>query len=561
VGAYYFFYNSVAFLLVQSKMVSKSKSPSPKGNSKPKVQEAAQQAPQRRSFVSIVALSSLFVLTLAVGVAAAFKDDPRVQQVLGSFSKSSPINYVSTTQVPAGGFVVSKEREFLPQDTKPETPFQFTVHFNGDGLGEGTSVSTSDYNGLDEMIRKVCQQMPEVREMGGNNPENTKNLCEPTSGAKLFTENGARVFAFPDVKPGMRTYIVPKSVHFVWPLGNVGDVHVPDHLVSPVPGKNIQLRQLSMSPRVFTVENFMSQEEMDVIMAHNKELVTPSEVGFSGWRDSTRTSSTAWDFSSWAARMVQRRSFALLGMDYDSKLADATQVLRYNLEEWYKPHTDWFDSKAYDGNDPTVNNGTNRFATVFLYLTDVEEGGTTVFPLSETHEGYNGEQLVAPGTADTPGYISQKDAEWVCNPSSTALRSLPRAGSAVLFYSQGPDGSLDPLSLHGGCPVVAGTKWSANVWVWNRYKPSKDEAKDGKPDSSDKSIQMRFHNTLTEDLSLYWENGEEQVFQTLIRAETFSPMTTYHGHKFIAKNSKDEVVHVFVAHLDMKDTEHVEVIS
>ena len=43
----------------------------------------------------------------------------------------------------------------------------------------------------------------------------------------------------------------------------------------------------------------------------------------------------------------------------------------------------------------------------------------------------------------------------------------PRKGDAILFYSQKPSGDLDPLSIHGGCPVLAGTKWAANLWVWN----------------------------------------------------------------------------------------------
>lgn len=43
----------------------------------------------------------------------------------------------------------------------------------------------------------------------------------------------------------------------------------------------------------------------------------------------------------------------------------------------------------------------------------------------------------------------------------------PLRAEAVLFYSQHPDGRVDHASLHGGCPVLEGTKWAANLWVWN----------------------------------------------------------------------------------------------
>ena len=43
----------------------------------------------------------------------------------------------------------------------------------------------------------------------------------------------------------------------------------------------------------------------------------------------------------------------------------------------------------------------------------------------------------------------------------------PRKGDAILFYSQKFGGELDVMSLHGGCPVLEGTKWAANLWVWN----------------------------------------------------------------------------------------------
>ena len=43
--------------------------------------------------------------------------------------------------------------------------------------------------------------------------------------------------------------------------------------------------------------------------------------------------------------------------------------------------------------------------------------------------------------------------------------------------SQLPDGRTDPRSEHGGCPVLAGTKWAANVWVWNGPRYGSKEAK------------------------------------------------------------------------------------
>lgn len=48
----------------------------------------------------------------------------------------------------------------------------------------------------------------------------------------------------------------------------------------------------------------------------------------------------------------------------------------------------------------------------------------------------------------------------------------PKRGDAILFYNQLPDGTLDHRALHGGCPVLQGTKWAANVWVWNECRQS-----------------------------------------------------------------------------------------
>ena len=82
-----------------------------------------------------------------------------------------------------------------------------------------------------------------------------------------------------------------------------------------------------------------------------------------------------------------------------------------------------------------------------MYLSTVEAGGETVFPDSEEKPSNDGMSS--------------------CGKQGLAVK--PVKGDALLFYSTRPDGSLDASSLHSGCPVVRGEKWSATCWI--RQKP------------------------------------------------------------------------------------------
>lgn len=117
------------------------------------------------------------------------------------------------------------------------------------------------------------------------------------------------------------------------------------------------------------------------------------------------------------------------------------------MGESYDSHHDFFDPRHYrkdKGTTELIDNGKrNRMATVLWYLSDVEEGGETNFPVGKTGE-------------------MPRDY--------TACRGLkvkPAAGKVILFYDMRADGSLDRHSLHGACKVVEGVKWAANKWVWS----------------------------------------------------------------------------------------------
>nr|AFK48032.1 unknown [Lotus japonicus] len=111
------------------------------------------------------------------------------------------------------------------------------------------------------------------------------------------------------------------------------------------------------------------------------------------------------------------------------------QVLRYEKNQYYKPHHDYFADTF------NLKRGGQRIATMLMYLSDNVEGGETYFP------------NIGSGQCSCGG----KTVE--------GLSVKPTKGNAVLFWSMGLDGQSDPLSVHGGCEVLAGEKWSATKWM------------------------------------------------------------------------------------------------
>lgn len=77
------------------------------------------------------------------------------------------------------------------------------------------------------------------------------------------------------------------------------------------------------------------------------------------------------------------------------------------------------------------------------------------------------EELRASGDAESAGIEKGSWEELLVARCRSRLAVRPTQGRAVLFYSQLPNGKEDLMSKHGGCPVLEGEKWAANLWVWN----------------------------------------------------------------------------------------------
>uniref|UniRef100_A0A453Q670 procollagen-proline 4-dioxygenase n=1 Tax=Aegilops tauschii subsp. strangulata TaxID=200361 RepID=A0A453Q670_AEGTS len=202
---------------------------------------------------------------------------------------------------------------------------------------------------------------------------------------------------------------------------------------------------ISWEPRAFVYHNFLSKEECEYLIGLAKprmvkSTVVDSETGKS--KDSrVRTSSGMFlqRGRDKVIRAIERRiaDYTFIPAEHGEGL----QVLHYEVGQKYEPHFDYFLDEF------NTKNGGQRMATILMYLSDVEEGGETIFPDAN---------------------VNSSSLPWYNELSECARKGLavkPKMGDALLFWSMKPDATLDPLSLHGGCPVIKGNKWSSTKWL------------------------------------------------------------------------------------------------
>eukprot|EP00927_Polykrikos_kofoidii_P008808 TRINITY_DN13681_c0_g1_i1.p1 TRINITY_DN13681_c0_g1~~TRINITY_DN13681_c0_g1_i1.p1 ORF type:complete len:429 (-),score=64.15 TRINITY_DN13681_c0_g1_i1:49-1335(-) len=240
---------------------------------------------------------------------------------------------------------------------------------------------------------------------------------------------------------------------FLWPGVHTGYQRNITVEMGGTNGLSLELRTRSLVPLIFEVSSFLQDEECDHIIRKAMPHIKKSAVSHmdhdvgkpaTEWRSSSTYFMNSDDD---VTRELDRRVGAVTNTLVSQQ--EQSQILRYERGERYAAHHDFFNVEMYKQDkmvqDLTKKGLFNRLATVFFYMADVEAGGQTHFPRA--------------------GGLPQPTDFEDC---SLGVSVFPQKGRIIIFYSLDAAGTPDEYSLHGGCAVQTGTKWSANKWIWNK---------------------------------------------------------------------------------------------
>jgi prolyl 4-hydroxylase len=190
--------------------------------------------------------------------------------------------------------------------------------------------------------------------------------------------------------------------------------------------------QISEYPRIFSVSDFLTEEECDYLTALSRPHLVSSKVideTNKGEQFDQRRTSRGYFIPSNRRNQIlmgiEMRIAAMIGMPIEN--GEDLHVLCYSVGGEYQPHYDYFNPQTPGGAE-CMRRGGQRVVSLIMYLNTPDAGGETVFPEAN-------------------------------------IAITPKKGDAVFFYNCTPNGSVDPKSLHGGSPVIAGEKWIATKWI------------------------------------------------------------------------------------------------
>lgn len=192
-------------------------------------------------------------------------------------------------------------------------------------------------------------------------------------------------------------------------------------------------RILSPDPYIVKLRRFINTDEINALLEMAKGRFERSTIVVDGEMvlSTTRTSETAFitddghyeQYNSQIKNILKKVCY-LLGCSRNQ--IEALMVVKYGDKKEYRDHWDFFEP------EDNMDNGNNRMATFFVYLSslDEDEGGETEFPL-------------------------------------VGIKAKPSKGTAVFWWNMTPDGRLIRDTLHRGNPVLTKNKvkYGLNIWI------------------------------------------------------------------------------------------------
>ncbi|KAL0881008.1 hypothetical protein ABMA27_002151 [Loxostege sticticalis] len=190
----------------------------------------------------------------------------------------------------------------------------------------------------------------------------------------------------------------------------------------------IKMEYMYLNPDVVIFHDVMSDDEIHFIQEAAKPRFKRAVVHDPKTGELVpahyRISKSAWlrDEESEVIARVSQRVADMTGLSMDT--AEDLQVVNYGIGGHYEPHYDFARRqenafKKFSG---------NRIATVLFYMSDVAQGGATVF-------------------------------------TKLGLSLFPIKGAAAFWLNLHPSGEGDLATRHAACPVLRGSKWVSNKWL------------------------------------------------------------------------------------------------
>jgi prolyl 4-hydroxylase len=198
--------------------------------------------------------------------------------------------------------------------------------------------------------------------------------------------------------------------------------------------RDVDVLMRSERPQVIVFGNVLSPDECNEMIERSRHRLKRSTTvnPTTGKEDviRNRTSEGIWyqRGEDPFIELMDRRISSL--MNWPVENGEGLQILHYGTTGEYRPHFDYFPPDQ-SGSAVHTAQGGQRVATLVIYLNDVPDGGETIFP-------------------------------------DAGLSVAAKQGGAVYFRYMNGQRQLDPLTLHGGAPVLGGDKWIMTKWMRER---------------------------------------------------------------------------------------------